>query len=238
MIVQIEIAWIAAGSVVAGAAVGVAGAVIAARLGLRSGERSAAAIISANSSDIKAQIDAGSADVRAQLAAASVDIKAQIEADRSHRIWEKQAAAYTDAIEGIFHRQRIRRVQFQSMIASTDPPLQNPAPVNWSALEARLITFSPQVVIKAFQDAGTAGSAFEYQLNIWRTQREELRQQLGAHPGQTASVPSNRAAVEEALDEVNRLDDVLMDTIREELHAGAAVARAQPVPLAPPPRPV
>lgn len=237
MIVQIEIAWIAAGSVVAGAAVGVGGALIAARLGLRSSERSTAAIISANSSDIKAQIEAGSTDVRAQLAAASVDIKAQIEADRSHRIWERQAAVYTDAIEGIFYRQRIRRVQFQSMIARTDPPPQNPAPVNWSALEARIIAFSSQVVIKAFADAGTAGSAFEYELNIWRAQQEELRQRLAAHPGQTASVPSNRAAVQEALDEANRLDDVLMDTLRAELQAGAAVARAKPVPLAPPPPP-
>lgn len=235
MIVQIEIAWIAAGSVVAGAAVGVAGAVIAARLGLRSSERTTAAIISANSSDNKAQVEAGSADVRAQLAAASADIKAQIEADRNSRIWEKQAAAYADAIEGIFHRQGIRRVQFQGMIARTDPPPQKPAPVNWSALEARLIAFSPQVVIKAFQDAGAAGFAFEDQLNIWRTQREELRQQLGVLPGQTVSVPINRAAVEEVLREANRLDDLLMDTIRKELHAGAAVARAQPVPLAPPP---
>lgn len=54
-------------------------------------------------------------------------------------------------------------------------------------------------MIKAFQDADTAGSAFEYQLNIWRARQEELRQQLDAHPGQTASVPSNRAAVEETL---------------------------------------
>lgn len=234
MLVQIEIAWIAAGSVVAGAAAGVVGAVVAAKLGLRSSERNTAAVIAASSSDIKAQIEAGSADVRAQLATTSANIKAQIEANRNNRIWEKQAAAYTDAIEGIFHRQRIRKAQFQSMIVGTDPPPQKPAPVNWSELEARIIAYSSSVVIKAFQDAGAAGTAFEYQLDIWRTQREQLRQQLDAPPGQPASFPGNRAAVEAALGEANRLDDVLMDTIRRELHATAAAARAEPVPLSPP----
>ena len=133
-----------------------------------------------------------------------------------------------------FTRQRIRGAQFRSMIVRTDPPAQEPAPIDWSALEARIIAYSSSVVIKAFHDAGTAGTEFEYQLNIWRTQREELRQQLDARPRQTASFPGNRAAVEGALGEANRLDDVLMDTIRRELHAGAAAARAEHVPLSPP----
>ena len=43
------------------------------------------------------------------LAEGRFQIIVQIEADRRNRIWEKQAAVYTEAIAGILHRQRQRR---------------------------------------------------------------------------------------------------------------------------------
>jgi hypothetical protein len=237
MLVEIEIAWIAAGSVVAGAAVGVAGAVITAGLGLRTGKSTTAATIAASSADIRAQIEAGSVDVRAQLASGSADIRAQIEADRSNRVWEKQAATYTDSIEGIFHRQRIRGAQLQAMIAHLDPPPKTPAPVDWPGLEARIIAYSSQEVLDAFRAAGVAGSKFEYEVNIWSIRQERLIQEMAANPERTVSSPSNRNAAQSALEDANRLDDVLMSIIRAELHAGATAVKAQSGPLISQPRP-
>jgi hypothetical protein len=169
MPVQVEIAWISAASVVGGALVGVAGAVIAAGIGLRSARRTTAEAIGASSADIRAQIEAGSADVKARLAAASADIKAQIEADQSNRVWEKQAAAYTDAIEGIFHRQRTRQAELRSRIDHSETTPRTSAPVDWPALEAQLIAYSSPAVLDAFRAAAAAGSKFDEKIKIWDT---------------------------------------------------------------------
>jgi hypothetical protein len=66
------------------------------------------------------------------------------------------------------------------------------------------------------------------------TYQDQIRKQLAMAPGKTASAPYGKPAAEAALKEANRLDDVLMDTIRQELHTAATAVRAKPIPLSPP----
>jgi hypothetical protein len=117
----IEAAWIAGGSGLLGVTVGITGTVIVARIGFRSTR------------------DATDATTAAGIAS----IRAQIEADRRNRIWEKQAAAYTDAIAGIAHRQRIRQGLMRQVLTGTEPS-RAPAPVDWTELGARLIAGRPR----------------------------------------------------------------------------------------------
>jgi hypothetical protein len=211
----LEEAWIAASSALVGVVIGAAGAL----LGNLMSRKTANATIAANSVDIKAQIDGASADVRAQIEAAATTIAAQIEADRRNRIWERQAAAYVDGIKGIRHQQKIRSSQVLNIITGSDP-LETPAPVDWSDVEARLLTYSSPAIINRLTAASDAGIKF---VTTWR--------HLDQMPPGTERLKMVDQARQEARD-ADGLDDELMDTIRAELHAGTGRAPDPPVPLA------
>ena len=155
-------------------------------------------------------------------------IRKQIEAERDGRIWDKQAAAYTDAIAGIIHRQKIRQGLWAFVLTMTEPPRPE-SPVDWRELQPRLLAYASPDVLDALSAAGTAGQKFEQLVGLLNDYRQEVP------PDAVAARPpgTDRAAIEKALAEANRLDDVLIDQIRKELHARAEARRSQPVPLAP-----
>jgi hypothetical protein len=104
----VEAAWIAGSSGLAGVLVGVSGTVIVARLGFRS---TRAATEAAN-------------------ATALATVRQQIEADRRSRIWEKQAAAYSDAIGVVRARMTLRGGIFRQMLTGAQPE-QKPLLAEW-----------------------------------------------------------------------------------------------------------
>jgi hypothetical protein len=196
----IEAAWIAGGSGLLGVVVGVTGTVIVAKAGFRSTR------------------DATDATTAAGLAS----IRAQIEADRRNRIWEKQAAANTDAIAGIVHRQRIRQGLMRQVLT-----------VDWTELGARLIAYASPAVVEGLEASASAGRNYESAVAMWNISSEQAR--TAAEIGRPVSAPAGRReAMDKALAEADRLDDTLMDTIRAELHAGTDRPPAPPLPLARP----
>jgi hypothetical protein len=143
----------------------------------------------------------------------------QIEADRRNRIWEKQAAAYVDGIKGIRHQQKIRASQVVNIITGS-PALTDPAPVDWSDVEARLLTYASPAIIDKLRASSDAGIKF---VTTWR--------HLDHMPPRTERLKMVEQARQEAKD-ADGLDDELMDTIRDKLHAGTDRAPEPPVPLA------
>jgi hypothetical protein len=208
---SVEAAWIAAASGFLGVLVGVTGTAIVARIGFRSTRDATAAA----------------------TAATLTTVRAQIEADRRNRIWEQRAAAYTDFIAVIQHREDIRQGQMQGMITGSEPE-RPPAPLDTKLLEARIIAYASHDVILASKESGTAGQRFESEAALWHTYVEQGRMSPDIWPAGPRPADA-RGAATKALEEANRLDDALIDLIRAELHAGADKPPGPPVPLAPPP---
>jgi hypothetical protein len=222
----LEEAWIAAGSGLAGVIIGVAGTL----LGNLISNKAAKAAIEANSDDVRRQIEAASVDVKAQLEAASADVRAQIdasattvvaqiEADRRNRLWEKQAAAYVDAIKSVQHLREIRASQVRSILTGSPPPT-DPSPVDSDDVAARLVAYASPEIVGKLRDAFEAGTQFVTTL--------QLLDQMP--PG-----AERKNAVAQALQEakaVSGLEDEQMDMIRAELHTGPGHATEAPIPMA------
>lgn len=203
---SIEAAWIAGSSGFLGVLVGVTGTAIVARIGFKS---------------TRAATDA-------TVAGSLATVRDQIEADRQSRIWEKRADAYTDFIAVIQHRQDVRQVMWREMVTGAE--LERPAAtLDTKQVEARLIAYASNEVIRATQAAGAAGQLYEVDVAAWHILIEQRRMSAGPPPTEA------REAAEEAQKEANRLDDALTDIIRAELHAGTDQVPAPPVPLAPTP---
>jgi hypothetical protein len=205
----IDAAWIAAASGFLGVITGIGGTVAVAFFGFRSTREA----------------------TTASIAAGAEGIKAQLEADRRNRIWEKQAAAYTEAISGILHRQEVRGGQWQGMVTGSEPPAPA-SPVDWRELESRLIAYASPAVIAALRDARTAGARFADAVGMWAVLRTAAQAPGGGPPG-GARPRDARATAEEAFAEATRLDDLLIDAIRCELHAGVTGEPDPPVALSP-----
>ena len=133
----VEAAWIAGSSGLVGVLMGVSGTVIVARLGFRSTR----------------------AATEVTTSAALASIEAQIEADRRNRLWERQAAAYTDTI-AIVVRERATRQDKMRGVLTGNKLEQTPAPMDWTAVNARLIAFAFPGVVDALFDAMEAQHDF------------------------------------------------------------------------------
>jgi hypothetical protein len=204
----VEAAWIAGSSGLIGVLVGVTGTVTVARLGFRS---------------TRAATEAANATALASL-------WAQIEADRRNRIWEKQAASYTDVMVMIGHRRTVYSGMMRAMLTGTKPE-EPPAPIDWAVLESRCVAYASPGVLAALQASVRAGGDFQTAISMWAAAGEQakLMAQRGAPSPGTAR---ERDAARKALDEAHRLDDVAVDLIRAELHAGTDRPPAPPVPQA------
>lgn len=206
----VEAAWIAGGSGVLGVVVGVTGTVIVARLGFRSTR----------------------AATETTTSAALASVQAQIEADRRNRIWEKQAESYTDVMVIIQHRRTIYSGMMRAVLTGTEPE-QPPAPIDWTVLESRCVAYASPGVLSALQASAHAGGDFETAISLWAAAVEQAK--LMAESGAPSSgTARERDAARKALDEAYRLDDVAIDMIRDELHAGAGRPPAPPIPQARP----
>jgi hypothetical protein len=153
---SIEAAWIAGSSGFLGVLVGVTGTAIVARIGFKSTRVATATAV----------------------AGGLTSVRDQIEADRRTRLWEKQAAAYTEAIAGIRHRQKVRQGLMQGMITGTEPE-RPPVPVDWIQLEAQLIAYASPEVISALASAAAAGAKYESDVRMWHTYIEQKRDAPG-----------------------------------------------------------
>lgn len=202
---SVEAAWIAGSSGLLGVLVGVTGTVLVPRLGFQGARDATAAGVS--------------------------NVRGQIEADRRNRIWEKQAAVYTDLIAEIQLRRESRRVWMNVMLTETEEPSEFTAPVEWSQLRARLFAFASPAVINASRLADDAGTRFSGTLGLWSAQRESARRNTGLP---LPAPPEGWPMVTEAFVEANHHDDALIELMRTELHAGFGEGHPLPVPIAPP----
>jgi hypothetical protein len=103
--------------------------------------------------------------------------------------------------------------------------------MDWTAVNARLIAFASPGVVDALVDAMEAQHDFEAKLARFAFVKE-----MGRVPGHPffPGTGSQRDAATKALTEATRLAEVLMDTIRAELHASTDRVPEPPVPLASP----
>jgi hypothetical protein len=215
----LEEAWVAAASGLVGVVIGAVSTLLGSIISRKTARDSTDSTIAANSADIRAQISANSANIRAQIEASAATVTAQIEAERRSRIWERQAAAYTDAIQGIRHQQNIRASQVLNIITGSEP-LAAPSSIDWNEVEARLIAYASPGVMEKLRAASDAGREFS---STWR-----MLDQMP--PGVQRGVAAEQARQEARA--ADTLDDELMDTIRDELHASSARAPEPPIPLA------
>ena len=211
----VEQTWIAAGSGLVGVLIGVGGTLLGNLISRRTvrdstnaaiaaNSRNIVTQVTANSADIKAQIEASSGDIRTQIAASVATVRAQIEADRSNRIWENKAAAYTDAILGIRHQQNIRASQVMSIMTGSEP-MTTLSPVDWPFVEARLITYASHAVMTRLIAASDAARQFA---GIWR-RLDEM--------GPSAERGEMRQRARQEATAADGIDQELMETIRAEL---------------------
>jgi hypothetical protein len=98
---------------------------------------------------------------------------------------------------------------------------------------ARLIAYASPGVLDALSVTARATEDFRAAISLWAA-AAELGRLMAADGLPTSGTASERDAARKALDEADRLDDVLIDTIRVELHAGTDRPPALPVPLARP----
>jgi hypothetical protein len=207
MLPGIEEALIGAGGLVVAAGLGIG----AARVTLRGTLQAALTTVSAASDNIQKQIQAASADVREQLAA-----------DREHRVWERRAATYTDAIAGIQYQQKIRG--FQIVVTRVGADREWPkSPVDWVDLEARMIAFSSTTVLKAQMAYTKAARRFQDEYEIFQEDTEQARQiqesvSSGVIPQTFPQGRNSREDLDKARDEADQLGDQVMRAIRYELH--------------------
>jgi len=158
-------------------------------------------------------------------------VRKQIGADRNNRVWEKQAETYTDAITMVQLRTADRQAAMRKMLTGAEPEA-TPTPVDPVTLNARIVAYASPGVLSAVTATVKAQTEFETAISLWAAAAEQARL-MAADGLPTSGTASGRDAARKALDEANRLDDVLMDTIRGELHARTDQP-ALPVPLARP----
>src|SRR5215471_6440238 len=89
-----------------------------------------------------------------------------IKADQHRRVWEKRAEAYTDAVAGILQLVKVRYSRMQHMTTETEPE-DPPAPADPSLVEARLIAYASDDVLKALEQAKLHGNRFDAAFRMW-----------------------------------------------------------------------
>lgn len=141
---------------------------------------------------------------------------------RQSRIWDKQAAAYTDAIAGV-QWQTARRNRELAMIELTgsDPLDDAPSPVDWAELQGRLFAFaSPRVLValKAASDAGQEAKRITTHLFGLITFAVTPGEQWDRTTDSTDEIERAIEAADRAAQAANDKDDALIDAIRADLH--------------------
>jgi hypothetical protein len=140
------------------------------------------------------------------------------------RVWDKQAAAYTDAIVGVQWRQgqRNRQLAVIKMLGREPPGSTQPAsPVDWTELQGRLFAFASPQVLSALQAASEAGREAESRtthLFGLITFAVEPGEQWNRETDSTDEIERAVEAADQAAQAANDKEDALIDAIRADLH--------------------
>ena len=146
-----------------------------------------------------------------------------IKADGNRRVWEKRSEVYTDAVAGILQLVKVRYSRMQHMNTETEPE-DPPAPADPSPLEARLIAYASDDVLKALEQAKFHGNRFDTAFRMWLAAYAQAHAATPPPPpvdpvtAQDIGDPMETAKKE--LPEATKLCNNLMDIIRKELYAG------------------
>jgi hypothetical protein len=152
-----------------------------------------------------------------------------LEAARSDRLWDKQAATYSDAITAIRWRQARRQRQFIAagrgrMLADEKPP------VEWWELQGRLFAFASPAVLLAFKTASDAGIRADgswLELDLLVHEADTLDAEFDPVADSTPEMDRVREAARQAVQAANDKDDALIQAIRDDLHNEGGSALAQ-----------
>jgi hypothetical protein len=146
------------------------------------------------------------------------------------RVWDKQAAAYVDAVTAVRWQQERRQRQFRALargtvLVASDAVRAEQAPVDWSELGPRLFAFASPAVLKAMQAASYAGIEARSRYQKWEESVREARaMDVDKEPHVMANLHSGHQAAKQALQAADDKDDALIEAIRVDLHGKAGAA--------------
>lgn len=152
------------------------------------------------------------------------------------RIWDKQAATYIDAINGVRWRtaQRDRELTVIKF-TGRQPASPDPAdrPVDWTELQGRLFAFASPEVLIALRTAGDAGRVADDRITKLFgliTFAVPLGEQWNFISHSTDEIEQAIESADHAAQAASDLDDALIDAIRADLHGrnGRALKRLTP----------
>jgi hypothetical protein len=143
---------------------------------------------------------------------------------RQSRIWDKQAATYTDAIAGVQWRTARRNRDLATIkLLGRQPPdsAHGNSPVDWAELQGRLFAFaSPQVlaVLKAAGGAGQEAERLTTHLFGLITFAVSPGEQWNRATDSTNEIERAIESADRAAQAASDKDDALIDAIRADLH--------------------
>lgn len=143
---------------------------------------------------------------------------------RQSRIWDKQAATYTDAIAGVQWRTARRNRDLATIkLLGRQPPdsAHGNTPVDWAELQGRLFAFASPQVLAAVKTAGDAGQEAERlttHLFGLITFAVSPSGQWNRSADSTDEIERAIGSADRAAQTANDRDDALIDTIRADLH--------------------
>jgi hypothetical protein len=144
----------------------------------------------------------------------------QLVAARQSRPWDKQAAAYTDAITAIRWQQarRLRELLVIERGGSLLP--EEKPPVDWGELQGRLFAFaSPGVLValKAASDAGIQAEGFRLEVSGLIRKADIMGEHWERETDTTDQIERVIVTARQAVQAANDKDDALIDVIRADL---------------------
>jgi hypothetical protein len=137
------------------------------------------------------------------------------------RIWDRQAAAYTDAITGVQSRQAKRNHDLFNVEQFGRPAPDQKPPVDWTELQGRLFAFASPDVLVALGTAGDAALKAEglfAALEVLIRVADKAGDRWERSADTTDEIERLIGRAEQAVRVANGEDDALIDLIRESLH--------------------
>ncbi|HUN34165.1 MAG TPA: hypothetical protein VMU95_19355 [Trebonia sp.] len=163
------------------------------------------------------------------VVAAAATTAATLAAAREDRLWDKQCAAYQEALSGLLHSQSKRQhdlrmyrlneeaeQQIKDFLASYEKPA-------WFEAQGRLIAYASEAVLEAFKVAREADNEVYGRYQQWQMLAEEATEAFrSGRPGAVQEVKKKgeaHKATTQAIEEANAADEALIKLIRNELRS-------------------
>lgn len=164
---------------------------------------------------------------RETLQAAADNLSRTLDAARGDRLWDAKAAAYTEAIELLRHRVRVRQEQTRQFRwdEETEQRLQTwldsiKLP-EWSSSQARLIAFASPRVLDAVEANGKADNEADRRWDHYKFLCDEAQRAPHAGvqgPDGNTTIQARNDALA-AVKEAEAKADELVTAMREDLHS-------------------